>query len=153
MDKSFISFFKAALFGIATIVTIPRELYKKFLLYGFVFGVIGDIASILVLSQLRLMKYSNMGPFSIYGLFSFWTPIAWMFAFMLFFYFLPRRRMFLYPYVVGFAIFGYMVGLVLEGFDVFHYIGFWRYWAPFFFLMWFSGAAWLFYKLEGVKIK
>ena len=153
MDKSLVSFFKAMLFGIATVVAIPREIYKKFLLYGFIIGAMGDVISILVMSPLRLIKYSQMGPFSIYGLFSFWTPIAWMFAFMLFFYFLPRRRLFLYPYVVGFALFGYMVGLVLEGFGVFQYIGFWRYVAPFFFANWFSGAAWVYFRLEGIKVK
>jgi len=153
VDKSLISLFKAVLFGIATVVVIPRELYKKYLLYGFVFGAIGDIITVLLMSLLGLIKYSQMGPFSIYGFFSFWTPIAWMFAFMLFFYFLPRRRLFLYPYVVGFALFGYMLGLVLEGFGVFQYIGFWRYVAPFFFTLWFSGAAWVFFRLEGVKVK
>ncbi len=154
MDKSLVSFYKAVLFGIATLVAIPREVYKKFFLYGFIFGAIGDVVSILVFGQgIGLFKYSNFGPFSIFGLFSFWTPIAWMFAFMLFFYFLPRRRLFLYPYVVGFALFGYMVGLVLEGFGVFRYIGFWRIGAPLFFILWFSAAAWVFFRLEGVKLK
>ena len=152
MDKSFISLYKAIFFGLATIVVIPREVYKKFFLYGFIFGAIGDILHILIFEKgLGLFRYLNMGPFSIYGLFSFWTPIAWMFTFMLFFYFLPRKRLFLYFYIVGFAIFGYMVGLVLEGFGVFHYIGLWRYAAPFFFILWFSGAAWAFYRIEKVK--
>lgn len=154
MEKSLISLYKAVLFGIATIVAIPRKQYKKFLLYSFIFGALLDIITILVLGQgLSLFRYSNFGPFSIYGWFSFWTPIAWMFAFMLFFYFLPRRRLFLFPYVVGFAMFGYMVGLVLEGFGTFQYIGFWRYAAPFFFTFWFSVSAWTYMRLEDIKVK
>ncbi|MHB9093799.1 MAG: hypothetical protein ACYC21_03935 [Eubacteriales bacterium] len=154
MEKSLVPFIKAIMFGIATVAVIPRQYYKKFFIYGFIFGAIGDGVFVLILGHgFHLFKYYGMGPFSVYGLFPFWTPVAWMFAFMLFFYFLPVRKIFLSLHILGFAFFGYFVGVVLEGFGVFQYIGFWRYIAPLFFVLWFSLAAWVYMRNEKISLK
>lgn len=101
MEKSLIPFIKALLFGIATVVVIPRQFYKKLFIYGFIFGAIVDAVVILVLGRgFHLFKYYGMGPFSVYGWFSFWTPIAWMFAFMLFsIFYLSEKSFYLYTYL------------------------------------------------------
>ncbi|MTI84471.1 MAG: hypothetical protein FH756_11325 [Firmicutes bacterium] len=152
--KSIYFFYKALLFGIAAYAVIPKPEFKRYLLYGFIFGAIGDVIMVTLTGPiLNLIKYHNMGPFSVFGLFSFWTPIAWMFAFMLFFYFLPARRAFLYPYIVGFSIFGYMVGLVLSGLGLFDYIGFYKYSALIVFIVWFSIAAYAYLKIGNIKLK
>lgn len=153
-DKSILFFIKALLFGIATIVVIPKHLYKRFLLYGFIFGAIGEVILATLFGPiLHLIEYRNMGVFEIFGIVSFWTPIAWMFAFMLFFYFLPVRRQFLYPYITGFAAFAYMVGLVLQQLDLFRYLGNYFYFAPLVFLLWFSISAWEYIKMGNVVLK
>ena len=153
-DKSIFFFVKALLFGIATVVVIPKHVYKRFLLYGFIFGAIGDVIVVILLGPiLHLIEYRNMGVFDIFGIISFWTPIAWMFAFMLFFYFLPVRKQFLYPYIVGFAAFGYMVGLVLQHLDMFRYLGNQIYFAPIVFILWFSIAAWVYMKNGNIVLK
>lgn len=152
--KSIFFFYKAVLFGIATVVAIPRPVYKKFLLYGFMFGALGDIILIIILDPgLKLIRYLNIGVFGVFGLFPFWTPIAWMFAFMLFFYFLPVRRVFLYPYVAGFAIFGYMVGMILEQMGLYQYIGYYKFISPLVLITWFALAAWVYIKSENVTLK
>lgn len=46
---SILFFIKALLFGIASIIAIPRQVFKKFLLYGFIFGGLGDVIVILIL--------------------------------------------------------------------------------------------------------
>lgn len=153
MNKSFIFFFKALLFGVSAMIAIPKEHYKKFFIYGFIFGGIGDIITVLILGPaLHLIKYSNLGVFGILGLFSFWTPIAWTFTFMLFFYFLPVRKAFLYPYLIGFAMFALMVGWVLQNLGTFGYIGNYIYFAPLVFLAWFSLSAWGYFKSERIKL-
>lgn len=151
--KSIFFFYKTLLFGIAAYAVIPRAHFKRFLLYGFIFGAIGDVLMVFTLDSLGLVKYHNMGPFSIYGLFSFWTPIAWMFAFMIFFYFLPVRTIFLVPYTIGFALYAYMVGLVLSKLGLFEYIGSFRYYAPLVFTVWFSLAAYVYFKIGDIKLK
>lgn len=152
--KSAYFFYKAVLFGLATVVVIPRQVYKKFLIYGLIFGAILDVIFIIILGPiLHLVKYIDMGPFSIFGIFSFWTPVAWMFAFMLFFYFLPVRKEFLYPYTVSFALFGYMVGLVLQGLGLFMYVGNYLYIAPLVLTGWFSLSAWAYIRSEHITLK
>lgn len=145
--KSIFFLFKALFFGLATVIVIPRNVYKRIFIYGFIFGAIGDtIVATITGPVLHLIKYKNMGPFNIFGIFSFWTPIAWMFALMLFFYFLPVRRAFLIPYIVGFALFGYFLGIVLQQLGLYEYIGIYIYFAPVTFIIWFSIAAWVYLK-------
>ncbi len=154
LGRSVFFFYKALLFGIAAYAVIPRHEFKRYLLYGFIFGAIGDVILVLISgSVFNLIRYYNTGPFSVWGVFSFWTPVAWMFAFMLFFYFLPVRKVFLVPYVTGFAIFGYMVGLVLSNLGLFEYVGNYKYYAPLTFLAWFSIAAYAYFRIGNVKLK
>ena len=150
---SIIFFLKAVLFGLAAIVTIPKEQYKKFLMYGFVFGGIGDTLIVFFLSRVfHLIEYLNMGPFAFLGFYSFWTPLAWTFALMVFFYFLPTWRPFLYLYILGFTFLAYGVGQILEGFGVFRYIGIQKYLAPGIFLVWFSAASWFYMRKESIRV-
>jgi len=128
-------------------------MFKKYLLYGFIFGAIGDVIVAFTLHSLDLIRYYNMGPFGINGVLTIWTPISWMFAFMLFFYFLPARTAFLIPYVIGFSIFGYMVGLVLTGLGLFEYIGSYKYYAPIVFTAWFSLATYVYIKIGNIKLR
>lgn len=151
--KSILFFYKALLFGIATVVAIPREKYKHFLIYGFIFGAIGDVVVILIVHSLNGINYLNMGPFNILGLFPYWTPIAWMFALMLFLYFLPRRKLFLYPYVVGFSFFGYSLGLALQNLGLFEYVGNYIYYAPLVITAWFGLSAFAYLKSESILLK
>ncbi|AGL03416.1 hypothetical protein [Desulfoscipio gibsoniae] len=151
--KSIFFFYKALLFGIAAYAIIPRPEFKKYLIYGFIFGAIGDIIVLLITGPvLNLYKYFHLGPFGIWGIFTFWTPISWMFAFMLFFYFLPVRIPFLLPYVAGFSMFGYMVGLVLQGLGMYEYIGNYIYFAPVTFLIWFSIAAFSYIRIGNIRL-
>ncbi len=147
---SIIFFIKALLLGIATIVAIPKEQYRKLLIYSIFLGGFIDLIIIVVFDHLNLLKYLNMGPFSLYGRFTFWTPIAWMFAVMIFLYFLPVRKIFFYPYIVIWAIFGIFLGSILENF------GLYRFDKPilfFTFLLWFFFAAIAYTYLEKIELK
>lgn len=154
LGKSIYFFYKALLFGVATLVTIPREVYKKYLIWGFILGGVGELAMVTIFERLlHLIKYKNMGFFNVFGLVSFWTPLAWMFTFMLFFYFLPVRRIFFYLYLLGFAFFAHMVGLVLQNLGLFEYIGTYIYYAPLVFFLWFSLAAFTYLRYNRITLK
>lgn len=140
--------------GVATVVVIPKAEYKKFFIYSLIFGGLAYIAINLVISPvLHLAKYINMGPFGIYELFSYWTPISYTFVFMFFLYFLPDTKAFFYPYLLAFSIFGYCLGIMLENFNVFHYLGIWLYTAPIGLFVWFWIVALIYMKNERIKLK
>jgi hypothetical protein len=147
-------FLKAMFFGIATLVTIPKEVYKKYFIWGFLFGGIGDVIMVVIFNPiLNLIKYKNMGVFNAYGIISFWTPIAWMFTFMLFFYFLPVHRLFLYLYILGFAIFGHILGMLLQNLGLFEFVGSYVYIAPITFVFWFSFATLIYFRYNRIILK
>ncbi|MDO9534993.1 MAG: hypothetical protein Q7J85_06600 [Bacillota bacterium] len=139
--------------GAAALLIIPKEQYKHYLLYGFLFGGVGQILIASLLTALNLIQYKNMGPFNILGLTSIWTPLTWALAFTIFFFLLPRRKVFLIPYVLTFAALSYSVDLVKEAFGLFEYIGFNRYTAPINFLVWYSVSAWVYIRSARVELK
>lgn len=154
LGNSIIFLLKAMFFGIATIVSIPKNVYKKFFIWGFLFGGIGDVTIVTLLGPgLKLLKYQNMGMFDILGTFSFWTPLAWMFTFMIFFYFLPVHRYFYFIYIGGFSIFGFMVGLVLQNIGLFKYEGAFIYFAPFVFMAWFMFSSLIYFRYNRITLK
>lgn len=152
-DKSMLFFIKAALIGFASILAIPREVYKKYLIYGFVFGFVPDIVVVYFLKSLNLAEYLNMGPFSINNLVSFWTPFSWMFAMAIFLYVLPVRKKFFYPYIIGAGYAAWSMGIMLENLGLFYYIGAYRYISPLVFTAWFGIVAWAYLKSESIELK
>lgn len=84
--------------GVASIILIPKEKYKKYLLYGLLLGGLADTIIVLVLSRwLGVFKYQNLGVFAISDLFSIWTPIAWTFTVAIYFYLMPVKKVFVVP--------------------------------------------------------
>jgi hypothetical protein len=138
-----------------SLIYIPRQQYKKYLIYGAMTGGIGNmIITILMNHVFGVGHYAKIGIFNIFG-FNFLEPFAWTFVQMLFLYFLPVRKWFLYAYVLGFVGisvgFGYVIknlGIIIEMKPTFaHLVG------PFIFLTWWSFTAWFFRKIEGINKK
>lgn len=145
---------KALFFGFAAIVLIPKEQYKKFLVYGLFLGALGDILLILIVSVLfGAFHYLNLGVFNILNITSFWTPIAWMFTVMFFLYALPTKKLYFYIYVLCFGAFGYFLGLVLQNLKLFEYVGIYRYAAPLVLSSWFYLVARLYMMGERIKLQ
>ena len=94
-----------------------------------------------------------MGVFNVLDLYSFWSPLAWMFVIMFFLYCLPLKRLVFYLYVACYGIFGYFVGLVLQNFDLYEYLGLFKYFAPLVFTAWFYSVALIYLKAEGEKLE
>lgn len=152
MDKSYIFMIVALLAGVSFLLIVPKERYKKTLLYAILFGGIGDGLTVGLLSLLGLIRYKNTGAFDVLGIFSIWTPITWTYTFAIFFYLLPVRKLFVIPYLVGFAGLTYAMGLTFENFGLFEYIGFHRYTAPLVFMLWYGVSAWAYYRLERIPL-
>lgn len=153
MEKSYIYLLLATASAAAFVVIVPKGLFKRNLLYGLVFGGLGDAALATVLTLVGLIKYRALGPFDILGIFSLWTPITWSYAFGVFFYLMPVRRLFVLPYLAGFAGLSYGVGLMLQSYGLLESIGVHRYLAPVIFFAWYAVSAWAYYRLEKVELR
>ena len=153
MGVEIVFLIKAIIFGLAAIIIIPKEYYKKYLVYGLFLGALGDTGFTLLGKHLNMWKYNNMGVFNILDLYSFWTPVAWVFVIMFFLYCLPHKRFNFYLYVVSYGLFGYFVGLVLQNFGLYEYLGFFKYLAPLVITAWFYTASLIYMKAEGIKLE
>ncbi len=153
-ELSYIYLIFALSVGLASYMVIPKEHLKKYFIYGLFFGGMLDTAVVILFGKVfSFFQYKNMGVFNVLNIYSFWTPITWTFVLMIFLFFLPYKRIFLYLYILSFGVFGYFVGLVMQNFDVFEYIGLYKYFAPLTFISWYSFSAWAFIKSEKIKIE
>jgi hypothetical protein len=110
----------AIVFGIPTLIFIPKEQYKKFLLFGFVLGGVVDVMTIIIIGNMLGAFSYIAGPLEAFGIPVF-IPIAFMFVWMLFLYFLPVRVEFLIPYIAGFVGFAVMLGFVQQNLGYFKF--------------------------------
>ena len=110
----------AVAFGIPTLIFIPREEYKKFLIFGFVLGGFIDIITIIFIGNFLGEFAYIAGPLQAFGIPVF-VPIAFTFVWMLFLFFLPFRVEFLIPYIIGFSGFAVMLGFVEQNLGFFKY--------------------------------
>jgi len=75
--KYLIFFVFAVMTGTAALAVIPKELYRKYLLYAIFLGGVGDAVLSPIFSKIfHLTQYKNMGYFNIFDVFSFWTPVT-----------------------------------------------------------------------------
>lgn len=129
---------------LATVLLIPRALYRKYLLYGLVLGGLADIVVVGLCNRvLHWFTWTSLGPANVFG----WNalvPLSFTFWLMLYLYFLPLRTAFLIPYVIAFTGMGIIMGQVTRNLGLFSYKPFFVYLSPFIFLAWFSAAAWVF---------
>ena len=115
------------------------------------FGGILDVISIVIFAPMQQIRFLNMGPFEVLGIIPAPVPITWMFDFGIFFYLMPRRMTFLIPYVLAFTGFSYVIGIIMEYYGLFQYLGSMRYWAVLVFLVWYSFSAWVFLRDVSVR--
>ena len=155
INKSFYYLIIAAIIGGAAIALIPKEKYKRFFIYGLLFGGLGDSIIVPLLSKIfPLYQYKNMGVFNILGLYSIWTPITWTFVFAIFLYLLPIRKVFLVPYIITFVGFNVAMGMVMHSLGLFEYKKpLYQYLDLISFSLWFIIAAWIYIKAERIPLK
>lgn len=50
--------------AVSALIVIPKNLYKKFLLYGLILGGVGEVISVTSATYLGLIRYKSLPPFS-----------------------------------------------------------------------------------------
>ena len=85
---------------------IPREKFTNLFWFGLIWGFLFSIIYVLIFGNLfNLFRYQHVEPFTFYGS-PLWINFAWIFAIMLYLYFLPQQRIwYLFPlYIFTFSI-------------------------------------------------
>ncbi len=125
------------------LAVVPRKQIKKLALYGITLGAVPDLIILILLDLIDVGGYINFGPFGFMGI-PFFPLLAWVVFFILFFYFLPKERLWSYIYVFLAAGYSTMFSNVLENLGIFQ----WNYGGlvvPYIiYLSWFSFATWYF---------
>jgi hypothetical protein len=137
-----------------SLIFIPKKEYKEYLIYGLLHGGLSDIIVVGIFANLfHLMWFKNGGIFLVMGQI-FLSPPCWTFTIMLFLYFLPERRPFLYLYILTFTFFSFGYGLMVRNCGLYDFKP-WFYYAvsPITFCAWFSFAAWVFIKTSPLAKK
>lgn len=132
---------------ILTLIFIPKDKYKEYFLYGFLVGCLGDIIVVFFCQDiLGLMWFKNLGMFNVLNQMAL-SPLCWTVTIMIFLYFLPRKRLFLYPYVLTWALVSLGYGYMVHNAGLYDFVH-WFYPFPAYivFLGWWSLTAWLFLK-------
>jgi hypothetical protein len=136
-----------------TLVYIPRRDYRKYVIYAAITGGLGNmLITLVVFRWLKVARYVHIGIFDIEG-FNYLEPFAWTFVQMLFLYFLPVRKWFLYGYVLGFTGISIGFGYVIRNLGISETLNpaFSRYLSPVIFLAWWSFTAWFYRRIEGIN--
>ncbi len=132
-------------------LTIPQKDLKKYFIYGVLFGGFGDVVVVgLLQNVLHIIWFKNAGIFNVLGE-NLLSPPSWILTVMIFLRFLPSRRLFLYAYILGFAVFSVGYGYLVHNVGLFDFKP-WYY--PFFayltFLPWWSTITWVFIKTSSL---
>ena len=139
---------------ILSLIYIPQRVYKEYLIYGMLVGGLGDIVVVgLYDNLLHWMWFQNAGIFDVLGQ-NFLSPPSWTFTVMLFLYFLPRRRPFLYLYILTFTMYSFGYGILVHNANLFDFRP-WFYYrmAPLNFGAWWSFTAWIFLRTSPLAKK
>ena len=106
---------------ILSLIYIERKNYQEYLIYGFLLGGLGDMLSVgLFQNLLRIIWFKNQGIFNVLGQ-NFLSPPCWTFTVMLFLYFLPKKGIARYLYVLTFAAYSVGYGLVVSNAGLFDF--------------------------------
>ncbi|MDX9872609.1 MAG: hypothetical protein RBT41_09345 [Clostridia bacterium] len=103
MPIRYIPFIYAFVFAAILVAAVPKNEIRRLSIYGIIFGAVFDIVLVGVAVATKSFSYVNYGPFGLFGI-HFMAPISWAIFFILYFYFLPSKKGYIYLYIVS-AIF------------------------------------------------
>lgn len=134
---------------IVTYALVPRQEIKRLFRYAILFGAVGDLVAILLLTKLiGLGGYINYGAFVFAGI-PFFPLIAWSSYFILYLHLLPLEKPWLYIFPVLSALYSVLFSHVLQNLGIFK----WN-WGPFLipfviYAVWHGAATWVYWQMQG----
>lgn len=151
MPINIIPFIYTAIFGIILVSTVPKAEIRRLSFYGILFGGLLDVVTVTVANLFGEFKYINYEPFGLMGI-HIAAPTAWSIFFIMYFYFLPEKKLYLYLYTfagMGYSVFFcqmlYKIGILTLAHGIVSSI------IPF--VIWFPIATWGFIRLINAQLK
>ncbi|MHB8126225.1 MAG: hypothetical protein ACYDEJ_11405 [Desulfitobacteriaceae bacterium] len=93
----FISFIYTGIFAVILVATVPRKEIHRLSIYGIIFGGVFDILVVIIGNLTGSFRYINYEPFGLIGI-HFMSPISWAIFFIIYFYFLPNKKPYIFIY-------------------------------------------------------
>lgn len=90
-------FIYTTIFSIVLVNVVPKKDIRRLFIYGLIFGGVFDVVLVEFANLIGEFRYVNYGPFGMFGI-HFMAPIAWTVFFIIYFYLLPRKRIYVYLY-------------------------------------------------------
>jgi hypothetical protein len=139
-----------AVIALTLIAVVPKAEIRRQAIYAISLGGVASVVIIFLYLPIKAFSWLNMGPFGL-GHVAFFPPLAWTAFFILYFYFLPRTKPWIYLFVFFASCYSTMFSNVLMNLGILQ----WnrgRIALPFFlYFTWFSAATWIYTKIERVE--
>lgn len=149
MAIKYIPFLYTLIFSVILVAVVPKTEIRRLSIYGIIFGAIFDVVFVSIANITGSFRYINYESFGLIGI-HFLAPISWAIFFILYFYFLPNKRPYIYLYIISGVFYSMMfcqmitkLGVLKLSHGIIDSI------IPFVF--WFPLATWGYLKLEKNK--
>jgi hypothetical protein len=93
----YIPFIYTTIFSIILVNVVPRNEIRRLFIYGLIFGGVFDVVIVETANLIGEFRYINYGQFGLFGI-HFMAPIAWTVFVIIYFYLLPRKKIYIYLY-------------------------------------------------------
>lgn len=147
MPTYFIFLILTAIFGVALILTVPKEEIRRLSIYGIIFGALMDFLMLIYGGLTGWFAWINHGPLGYHG-FTIFSPLSWALFFIMYFYFLPKKKLMVYVYVAVAIAFSILYANLIQDLGVFYSAQGRFYIHLVDFVIWFSVATIGYYKLS-----
>lgn len=99
MPIKYIPFIYTFVFTAILVAAVPKKEIRRLSIYGIIFGAVLDIVVVEIGNLTNSFRYINYEPFGLIGL-HFMAPISWAIFFIIYFYFLPEKKSYIYIYTI-----------------------------------------------------
>lgn len=100
MAINYIPFIYSLIFAVILVAVVPKSEIRRLGIYGIIFGAIFDVVFVSIANLTGSFRYINYEPFGLIGI-HFMAPFSWAIFFILYFYFLPNKRSYIYLYTIS----------------------------------------------------
>jgi len=153
MQQHFIYPIYTSVLTIMMVILVPRREIKRLVMYGILFGAVADVFFIQLIGLIGMGEYLNFKYFGAFGI-PFFPPIAWTAYFIMFLYFLPRNKPWIYIFPIIASCYSVYFSNILQALGIMK----WNYGNPILPLIlvyapWHFGVTWAYLKIHGAEVK
>lgn len=150
MPIKYIPFIYCFVFAGILVAAVPKREIRRLSIYGIIFGAVSDVIVVEIANMTNSFRYINYEPFGMLGL-HFMAPISWAIFYIIYFYFLPEKKTYIYIYTITAIFYSMLFCQMITKLGVLELAhGIIDSIAPF--VIWFPAATWGYCKLERNRV-